>query len=816
MARGATIVSLVGMQTQFVALLAKLSLPWPNEWMRIMQALEIFNLDPRKVLGARDLPVIDFRALFIIVANLIPIAVTVLMLVLFQPVGVVAWYTVTAACFVATIAGIIIRFMEGLTVGIWLAGGGGFLFVLCCIVGVVSYLYRHVDDDKKLAMFGSSLKREQEAKRAEKLKLNQWRTLKYFVVSTVCLVGGCILNGFFVDVGLRTHAEESTLQAVGYTLLVISGIAVFYFLFSLSVGGRHAIYKLHSFLSANTLMSMLVLISVVYVPVITYTINIFMCATYECPAQSRFNPHANRDAESYSTSPAIFCDSCVFLDSRCSANGTNPANAAAVCPAFSTYRVWKSPEVQCRDGATLFYYVSAIFVLPIFVVVIPVMYYILIVQITTIINNEVALVPEEGENLDHVAPVKLYERRVYAVEPAASSLYQPFRWHMRHTSIALLMFQLTVVLVTNILAPYASNVAIFVLMGVHTAATVFLVVQRPFISAIEHWLSVSCTSLNVLNAIYAAVVTYSVALPGWVAYVVIGLNVVVPLLAALYGFKFVRNKTKESSKGKKMLRRARTYEKLRKKRDRVTRPGVGDNLAALLLASGENYQSEDGGRGGDDDDDAEELETRSLERRVSSLRVGGSGGPVLDIERAESEHRTAKELEVLLAVANERNTVVTKGINERTSEMMTRFFMGMGIALLIALGASVLGYLRGESSSFVDGSSSLQRSTQFVLGGYESWVNFTNSCCCVAAHNPPTAFKRQERWLCDNGITVDRGRVDASGVSGLMLRPFCGREFNALFGCEVAVLDRIVSLECRNATELILAEVSDKALALLW
>lgn len=812
MGRGATFVGLAALQFQVAGLLGEISMPWPDEFRQVWRVMQVINLDPRQLFDMAGLPPITFHTMYILVANIVPLVIAVLGLLLFQPLYFVIWYGCLAGSLVGVGVGVTMRLENGDTAGTWIALGSGFLLLTCAVIGIAGYFIKHVNDDDK----ADDERVEQDRRREKSLRFSRLRTLKFLLLTGATFLGGCMLTGLFVPLP-GAKRSSGTIGFIGFFLFFLAAVFFVYLLSSLSQPGRVKIRSLEKFLNANMLLVLLLLINVSYVPTINYCIHSYMCAVYECPAGTVFNPRANRDELSFSTSPDLFCDPCEFRDSRCRAGGsyyvnasltvpptpaptpaatTNASNATTtapapvtqapapttyqtyeqtvldLCPAFRSTRVWRFPEVSCSDPSLRYFYVSSGLVLVCYLLLVPILYVRLIYRITRVVDRDCVLIPDdENENLDYLPPTVLYARKVYVVEPAASSLYQPFTLQHKYYSIALLAFRLVIVSVSTIIAAFSPEAALYLLIATHLAALAAVLYQQPFIDTTEYRFALALEVCSVINTGIATAIFHGADLPGWIIYLLLVVNVFIPLLAALITFKFVRDRNRKKAR--------EAHERAHQQEEELRQSRIERAL----------------------NDDAEELEVLLLptNRRPGTAAPAGkmavngdaaAGGRARNASLVEVP-KGRKWTEREQHAAHIKNDELTQAINYKTADIVTKYFASLGILLLLALGASVVGYTKGQRSLFVDGSSASQRGTMPVLAGYPNFPAFTDACCCIQSMNPAAIYNTTERWICRGaGYVVDRGRQLAvnDGVdNGLLLRPLCGGPADVELGCTIVV-----------------------------
>lgn len=771
-----TVVQLLLMQLQYIALLGNLDVNWPTQWRNFLNFMNIFALDPQDLIGDQEIPVIDFRILFIIVSVVLPVVLNILILLLARPMYIVLWYAtlVTGVMLLVVGAlGLILPSTTGdsntgmaqvyLIVGAALAGG----MILIALINLilVKCCGKEVDMVDNFEREQASLKR-----------FHRSRTLQHIVVIALCGLIGAILLGYlpFGVAQLQEVRDSQGSLAAGFIVIIgwaLLGFAAIVFLYAIPhcfARGRSCMQKLRVFVKNNLLMVLLLLISASYIPTMQYCVNMFMCADYSCPAGTIFNPRAARDPWSYDRSEERYCDPCKWLPKTTDTCGAT--QIAELCPQRTYSRNWQNPDVSCEDETSGYFFFAAGVVMVVYFVMIPLLF----IAATNFLVESVAekavyvnMQPEEE-------PRQRWLLQIAHVRPAAGSLYEPFELDRKHTTVAMIIHRLAIVTMLVVVAPFSQVATVFILI-IHAGAGVLLAVFRPFIDPGEQALATALAVCNVLNAAFAVFVWQQGDAGGnAITGIFIFINVVVPILVTA---------VMKYRQYKRMQQLAEDREKAYAESDAVkSAESEAEQLRHKLSMEGKNLSRP---------------ERKAMRARIRQLEEEVDG-PLKQVKHA--------------------NNALTNALNEQTLNLLSRFFMVMGIFFFIALGACVLGTLRSSLSEFRIGTADHYQTTKYALGGYDSWTNFTDSCCCANSTHPAVKYSLSERWACANGNYVERGRVTADGVhSALALRPFCSKVFN--YGCDVAVdAAGAVSFFCPPDVErtYVPKTVTDTAYALYW
>eukprot|EP00656_Telonema_subtile_P027478 TRINITY_DN29571_c0_g1_i1.p1 TRINITY_DN29571_c0_g1~~TRINITY_DN29571_c0_g1_i1.p1 ORF type:complete len:194 (+),score=20.94 TRINITY_DN29571_c0_g1_i1:75-584(+) len=109
---------------------------------------------------------------------------------------------------------------------------------------------------------------------------------------------------------------------------------------------------------------------------------------------------------------------------------------------------------------------------------------------------------------------------------------------------------------------------------------------------------------------------------------------------------------------------------------------------------------------------------------------------------------------------------IRDSINNRVQGQLRVFLMVGGVLGILAFGSCFLG-LWNESEFAVVNTATAPKTVESQFGGYESWDNFTSSCCCTFVVNGydttkvtgfGTEYVSVEKWICENGGVIERPR----------------------------------------------------------
>jgi hypothetical protein len=733
-------------QLQFLGMLSNLDIQWPAEWLSFTSYLNVLNFDLDNVIGQNKIPVLTFRVIFIIVSICVPIVINVLLLIIFQPVYVVLWYLGVSFGSVLFIAGIFGMFLPSTGVQsnsneaqTYVIAGAAVLFILIVLLVVMKLVDRYTNkglDRTALA--------EQTADYW--LRFHRARSLRHTAVFVAFLLVGLVLLGI-VDfsppgtTGTKALFNTPIYFIFGIVLASIAGLLLIYMLLTLCAGGRKALAVLTRVVSNNLLLLLLALITMSFIPTVSYSMDIFLCTDYVCPKGYSFNPYVVRPTNNFDVSSARFCDKCVIKTTAAYTCGAADA-AFTYCPGYTDYRSWKNPDTTCSDEATVYFYLAALIVLVNYMLGIPALYFTTIRYLTSKVLENSWVAPQGDDETED----EWWQRKMMGIDPVPASLYDPFRYGKRYFLLVMLMHRLLITVTLSIATAYSAAAAALVLLF-HGVACVITVVFKPFINESEQVLGIALAVCNMLNGAYAVYVWQrNGGASSESAYIFLLLNGVIPAIAVV----IIRAKIRMSG-------RAKAAEEEEAKHEPI-----------------EGAENAEGATDAAQDEEMQELAANAAPVVVVAgaafVRVDDEGNEV--VELTEEEERELHNLRK------------TSAYNTYATTHMNKAFMFMGVFFLFALGIAFLGTLRTSPQEFVVGTDAAYQTPAYAIGGYTNWTDFTQHCCCIEATTQAQDFNTTERWICHNGNTVERGRVTLNlADNGILLRGVCETSFRP--GCQL-------------------------------
>lgn len=529
---------LVVQQVQYISLFNQLDIQWPDGFRAGYKDMEVININLRQYVADVELPIINYRGLFTIISIMIPIVITLCVLLLFQPFLVVILYTVLTFGSVVLIAGLLGKYISTISLDVdpststsyIIAGaimtGAAFLFMLVYKV----FLHRRIG-----AGGGKEgAKAELEQKEIHYSSFHRTRTFRHMTSTVFLILLGLTLTGllnFGIDEVLSS-GDINIWQYIGYVFLVLGAINAIYFLACLTSTGRAAQRALMHFLNRNGLMLLLVSLASMYIPVLSYALQMMMCKRYTCPSGTAFNPYGYRREGSWSTSEDLFCDQCTFLNTGTCPAASTTYNGVDLCPGFDSRRAWSYPDTSCDDQASGMFRFAAVVSIVAYGISIPCIFYLVIRFLTKHIDK----VTFPGENDVHDADSS-WNYKITLVKPVASSLYEAFTKRSRQFVLVTIIQRVLIMVVLVVIAPFTLYATAMV-FGIYLVFCILLGVLRPYLHGAEKGLSIGLGLANVVNGIIALVVwRQDVQAFSGLFSIFIAVNVAIPVIGMALGHR---------------------------------------------------------------------------------------------------------------------------------------------------------------------------------------------------------------------------------------------------------------------------------------
>eukprot|EP00759_Apiculatamorpha_spiralis_P037877 PhF_6_TR37504/c0_g1_i3/m.55388 len=625
------------------------------------------------------------------------------------------------------------------------------------------------------------------------------------------------------------------MRVLSSVLLAFGVACAVYFLINLVEIGRKFTYNVGAFFHKHLLKLLLIVLSVTYIPILSYSINMFMCVEYSCPAGTKFNPFVQRPVGNTSTSSEIFCDRCdpkVFT--QCPVTDVN-----VLCPAFSDRRLVKYPDISCTVESHPYFMVAAVLSVLVYLFAIPKLYRATVMICTNTIDQSTVIVAVPGEVFSEE---ELWKAKVYSSEAAPSSLYRSYKKESRFYSLVLLTHKTGVVLMLLIISPFRSDAAIVLTLILHSLASLMNFKSNPYLSRAEGVVASSLSVANVVNSAYGILVWLKGDnVPDYTTGIFIALNGVIPIVALTVVQLYVNQTSSSEVKERKQRIKdwtaqvKKTTAEARKERKAIqaTQPPTINNeeggpiitenpldgkplpppAPLTSTSTTEPIATTPAAQPGD-------VEVSEPPKALPPATTTTTPTPGL-VPTQEETIRILEEARAEMKRAEAVNAAVDVQINRDVSNLMTRYFMTMGLILFLALGFTVLGSLRTPIDEYINASNG-ETDFKKALGGMSSWSSFNTSCCCYSSTTKKIPFfNTTERWICLDipttkgktpvlGKTVTRGRVRENGAkdSGIGVRGLCGARF--VPQCAMRSSEAVVDCNPRPTG------VSEYALRTLW
>ncbi|KAL7749128.1 hypothetical protein RI367_005533 [Sorochytrium milnesiophthora] len=214
---------------------------------------------------------------------------------------------------------------------------------------------------------------------------------------------------------------------------------------------------------------------------------------------------------------------------------------------------------------------------------------------------------------------------------------------------------------------------------------------------------------------------------------------------------------------------------------------------------------------------------------------------VKTVEVVAADRKLAQE-DVNASIATLELTQTVDAIDQRLDTVllnnMVNYSLALGLGGFVSFCVTFIGLINAVSynpiiSPTIPKTATAQSSVaNYELAGYSSWADFTNNCCCEMLPYDNAAATISETWKCrsssssssSSGSLVYKQRLRVSnGQSGFNIRPYCSPVFNTSVVCPASgsgpvepIFDtqqsRFRMMACQNASDV----TSSFALLSLW
>lgn len=460
----------------------------------------------------------DFRVYFVLLSVVAPLLIVILGLLTQNAPRVVLWYLMLVAGICCVVGGILTAPFVGLnfvevdfdtSISIISIGGGMSLF--CLLVGVTQWL---LNSSRKEVTIDVTL--------AQSKHLNLTDTIESLILFVICG-----LPGFLLVTKLSLGPTDSVVKGlgnaalpVGLTLLILAGVALVWFLFSLFESGRALLWHVTSWIKRKVMELFLFVISLAFVPMVSTALMMFNCNEMRCAPNSRL---------------PLFGDSIESVQGVCLT--CTPGPTSSMCLSSVTDRRLEIiPGISC-DEFRRFYWPAAGMALTSIVLILPLMFFRIISSSATLVKTEISPANEEATDEEQ------WQSQLGKSRNTAKNLYALLKFRFRHWSIIELVRRLfiTVLCVFVVRTEFEVNtqIPICIVLGVHVIYTAVFVVTSPFHTSLHNRMNYVLLFLTLSSTIVAVLSVFEIDIPYAVYLAVFIVLVAVPVLAFIVGIMYL-------------------------------------------------------------------------------------------------------------------------------------------------------------------------------------------------------------------------------------------------------------------------------------
>jgi hypothetical protein len=793
----------------FASLTSVPSFKVPDAWKEPMYYARIVNLDIpilREWMPALN----DFRVYFTVICVIIPLCFIFFGLFFLNSVGVLLWYLLLLVGITMTVAAAAATFLQETLslsvdqhyIDIVLYIGIALIVAMFIMFGCYA-AYKHRQKQEQIEE-GIELETVQDVMEAETKPFPVLATVQRFGLLLVIGIAGLVFLNFLFDFQLGSNLEKLQL-GLGITFLILAALILIWTIAGCTLKGRQKQWKFFMFMEQQFMRLLLISMSMLYIPVGAGLFVLFNCNEQTCPVNQLFIREGSllpyNNSMDVSISGRDVCIPCNMNSfQQCSARGS-------LCAGEARDRLEVDKFIDCDD--LLIFNYAAFIVVAMYMIGVPLMFQQLVFRVTSLVLDQFPVkIPANVNQEDTEA---IWGLKVVQSQNAARFLYQPFVPELRYARLYQLLQKLLVVF-TAVFVIRVGIDPIYIALGasvvIHLISFGWLLGKKPFIHKFENGVATVMEIALLASAGAAICIFLEVDVPSWVLIVIIVVNGVIPLVAIIIGIALEWSSKKSREEQEREEQQAALEEEMARRiaeeeatenaiqqvndyQANASPPQYYDGLTGMMSPIGVVTSNPNTPMSCEPlpSIPAENSFSSSLVKKPMSKeeRLAQQRARALAAREAVLQRRRDEALE-LLSKQQDVDHMVDVDVKSR----LNGFLMVFGLLGFIALGLCVVGHLAKKTTAPSTWEDS-DMTTDVELGGYQSWQNFTQHCCCISNWGDSTKTTRRivEQWHCDNGAVKERVRAtmvrsaftgdQLVQIDGLAIRGECAVEFN--LGC---------------------------------
>jgi hypothetical protein len=547
---------------------------------------------------------VDARHYFLVVGVLLPLAIVGFGLLALLPARIVAWYLLMLTGLGLAVIGVVVATTNEVAAAAGVFRKDGVLLIVTGVVLIVfgmfvALVYRmatsRTDEQHRQESDEEQLDGMDETNKAEMVNEHEDLTTLFTrrrvfsamrVVELALSTLAFILAGlYFVGVLPVVPSRVRDVLAggavpLGVLLFLAAAFTATWLLLSFSKRGSDALRRLGALLTKRVMKTVLVAMSLLYMPIAKSTLILFNCTTFSCPDGTRM---FDRGSVAVPVDLKYSLDICVPCTAGENQTGVAPASILqSLCTAQREQRLEFSKGVACSE-IEAFFIPSAALVIGGFIVVVPVLFFYLIRQTSQMMQLHVPITSNESTAFyqQSLAPNSSasgglgkelftldYDEWRWATQVAKSNhvvkgLYKPVRSKFRYWKLIETSRRFVVVFVSSYVIRASvpnSRIALSVTLCCHTVAGLLIAITKPFIELTEVLVGILLAAVLVLVTVTLLSSSFSTSTSESMFSAVAVLQVVLPVLIFLCAFCFALWKLYLSRKSEDAAVRKRAEE----------------------------------------------------------------------------------------------------------------------------------------------------------------------------------------------------------------------------------------------------------------
>eukprot|EP00835_Amoeboradix_gromovi_P005273 NODE_481_length_7843_cov_0.394835.p1 type:complete len:718 gc:universal NODE_481_length_7843_cov_0.394835:4725-2572(-) len=503
---------LLSIYSQFLAISMSIKVNWPLNWSRYVNFAKYMRFD--FLTTFYGLQLMEYRVHYILLTNLLPLAISFILLFLFKSPLIVFWYLITLCSMLGMIFGYFVYSNVDPQQPYKIAGYLSlFVFLIMLLVLLIGLTIKWCRKRNKYKLDAEDIDNFENIDKVDLVhNKSAFKIIRNLVIAIILILIG-YSNNF-------------------YPLYIIAAFILVNCLFNLFPKGRLQTTKFNTLARKSGLKIILLGLGFGYIPITTKLLEILFCKEFKCGLnqiiQRGFPKLLNIGLIAPEPNFGYNCLDCI-VDKNC--------KLKELCLAESDLLLAANPSYSCTSEIYRFFLPGSLLMLVTFTFGVPVLFYRL-VKTTSRFLTQIRVINKQGEDI--------WAIRSHVSKNSCASIYQSFVMNWKYYKLILMLYRLVIVIIfvflTSLDYSLVTSISLFL---AHSIVFVFSVYSSPYSDKSAQYLYYSVVFVNIINCVVVILKASDVnitdaSLPG-----IIAVNTMIPFFMFFLGYMLDRKKSKK-------------------------------------------------------------------------------------------------------------------------------------------------------------------------------------------------------------------------------------------------------------------------------